>query len=125
MSFQKCFRQIWKKSVIFIRILNYALDLLFAVFQVDPSFLTLYEIVHEAGGLQTSTLGINFKLGNNHFREGVLKLKCVATIGKRNWQEERVIGHKNIYETRMASATRSSKGNLHYYLFRFKNGLRF
>lgn len=47
-------------------------------------------------GLETATLGLEFKVESRHFRRGDLKLKCLATIATVYWNsnEESVEGEK-------------------------------
>ncbi|XP_045768512.1 uncharacterized protein LOC123869571 [Maniola jurtina] len=47
-------------------------------------------------GLETTTLGLDFKVKSKHFRKGDLKLKCLATIATVYWRsnEESVQGEK-------------------------------
>lgn len=47
-------------------------------------------------GLETTTLGLEFRVEAHHFRRGDLKLKCLATIATVYWNsnEESVEGEK-------------------------------
>lgn len=71
--------------------------MVFYIFQVDPSFLRGPEtFYHNDDGLETSILGLEFKINQKHFMHGDLKLKCLATIGSVYWRsnEESVEGEK-------------------------------
>ncbi|CAH2263448.1 jg13908 [Pararge aegeria aegeria] len=47
-------------------------------------------------GLETTTMGLDFKVKSKHFRKGDLKLKCLATIATVYWRsnEESVQGER-------------------------------
>ncbi|XP_054262156.1 uncharacterized protein LOC128986074 isoform X2 [Macrosteles quadrilineatus] len=65
--------------------------------QVNSSYLrgpTVQFVGRE--GLETSTLGLEFKVEAKHFKRGDLKLKCLATIATVYWNsnEESVEGEK-------------------------------
>ncbi|CAG7826226.1 unnamed protein product [Allacma fusca] len=72
--------------------------------KVDPSSLIEYGPVSESGGLLTSVLGLHLVVGHQHFLNGVIKLKCTATIGKLSWHQDLVIEHRNFYNSHVASA---------------------
>lgn len=63
--------------------------------KADPIYLRTYpEETNVRTGLQTSTLGLTFKVRHKHFLHGDLKLKCTATISTVYWKsnEESVQG---------------------------------
>jgi len=67
--------------------------------KADPIYLRSYpnEIIHKSlrtTGLETSRLGLTFKVRHKHFLQGDLKLKCTATISTVYWKsnEESVQG---------------------------------
>lgn len=50
-------------------------------FQVDTDYLRGPRIIAiDENGLETARLGLEFRVANNHFRRGDMKLKCLATI---------------------------------------------
>ncbi|XP_004926572.1 uncharacterized protein LOC114246107 [Bombyx mandarina] len=59
------------------------------------ALLTPTHQVH-SDGLETTSLGLDFKVKSKHFRKGDLKLKCLATIATVYWRsnEESVQGEK-------------------------------
>lgn len=66
-------------------------------FQVNSSFLRGPNIDYVGReGLETATLGLEFKVEPRHFRRGDLKMKCLATIATVYWNsnEESVEGEK-------------------------------
>ncbi|XP_055297130.1 uncharacterized protein LOC129565858 isoform X2 [Sitodiplosis mosellana] len=63
----------------------------------DPSLLKYYNIfITGREGLETTTLGLNFKVNRNSFRHGNMKLKCLASIATVYWKsnEESVEGDR-------------------------------
>ncbi|XP_055588713.1 uncharacterized protein LOC129741037 [Uranotaenia lowii] len=65
----------------------------------DPAFLRRYDtVITGREGLETTILGLQFRVRMKHFRHGDMKLKCVATIAHVYWKsnEESVEGDKPI-----------------------------
>ncbi|XP_055710116.1 uncharacterized protein LOC129805900 isoform X2 [Phlebotomus papatasi] len=63
----------------------------------EPSFLRNYPpLITGREGLETSTLGLEFRVRAKHFKKGDMKLKCLATIATVYWRsnEESVEGDK-------------------------------
>ncbi|XP_037039959.1 uncharacterized protein LOC119076970 isoform X2 [Bradysia coprophila] len=63
----------------------------------DSSFLRNYNtVITGREGLETSILGLEFRVRGKHFRRGDMKLKCLATIATVYWRsnEESVEGDK-------------------------------
>ncbi|GAB0095408.1 Immunoglobulin-like domain [Sergentomyia squamirostris] len=63
----------------------------------DSAFLRHYNIVITGReGLETSVLGLEFRVRPKHFKKGDMKLKCLATIATVYWRsnEESVEGDK-------------------------------
>jgi hypothetical protein len=50
----------------------------------------------ESSGLETSVLGLTFQVDSKHFLEGVLEIKCTATIGNGYWVGRKVISEASI-----------------------------
>ena len=82
------------------------------------------QVTTDRDGLETSTLGLRFKVRDKHFRtSGDLKLKCTATIATIYWKsnEESVQGVRAqsalVSESRLSrnSGTHSSSISYHYY----------
>ncbi len=70
-----------------------------------------FQIAPEDNGLETSTLGLNFKVREKHFKaSGDLKLKCTAVIAAIYWKsnEESVQGVGRP-RSALASESRSSR----------------
>lgn len=70
------------------------------------------QIKKDADGLETSTLGLRFKVREKHFRgSGDLKLKCTATIATIYWKsnEESVQGVRA--QSALVSESRSSRNS--------------
>ncbi|KAH8269734.1 hypothetical protein KR018_008258, partial [Drosophila ironensis] len=64
---------------------------------VEPQKLRKYDtIVSGRDGLETSVLGLQFRVDQNHFRHGDMKLKCVASLSTLYWRsnEESVEGDR-------------------------------
>jgi len=53
---------------------------------VEESFLRHHPIIQDEDGLQTSMLGLEFKVRQKHFKKGDLKMKCLATIDTLYWR---------------------------------------
>lgn len=71
-----------------------------------------FQIEEDGNGLQTSTLGLRFKVKDKHFRNsGDLKLKCTATIATIYWKsnEESVQGVRT--QSALVSESRSSRNS--------------
>jgi hypothetical protein len=70
----------------------------------------------DKSGLETSVLGLWFKVRDKHFKQGDLKLKCTATIATIYWKsnEESVQGVRP--QSALVSESRSSRnsGTVHY-----------
>ena len=66
-------------------------------------------MIKEDHGLETSVLGLRFKVRDKHFRRGDLKLKCTATIATIYWKsnEESVQGVRA--QSALVSESRSSR----------------
>jgi hypothetical protein len=64
--------------------------------QADSNFLRGPYYHVDSDDLETSTLGLEFKVKSRHFRKGDMKLKCLATIASVYWRsnEESVEGEK-------------------------------
>ncbi|XP_053692506.1 uncharacterized protein LOC128740954 [Sabethes cyaneus] len=64
---------------------------------VDPALIRQYEpVVSGPDRLETSILGLEFRVKPKHFKRGDMKLKCLATISTVYWKsnEESVEGDK-------------------------------
>ncbi|XP_041631857.1 uncharacterized protein beat-IIIc isoform X2 [Drosophila kikkawai] len=64
---------------------------------VDPQTLRKYDtIVSGRDGLETSVLGLQFRVEQRHFRNGDMKLKCIASLSTLYWRsnEESVEGDR-------------------------------
>ncbi|EDW26375.1 GL22402 [Drosophila persimilis] len=64
---------------------------------VEPQKLRKYDsIVSGREGLETSVLGLQFRVEQKHFRNGDMKLKCVASLSTLYWRsnEESVEGDR-------------------------------
>lgn len=67
--------------------------------QVNSSYLRgPYRTQIKEDGLETTTLGLQFRVEPRHFRRGDMKMKCLATIATVYWNsnEESVEGEKPI-----------------------------
>ncbi|GFG37429.1 hypothetical protein Cfor_07163, partial [Coptotermes formosanus] len=65
--------------------------------QADIAFLRGPDIIYTGReGLETAILGLEFRVKPKHFRQGDMKLKCLATIATVYWRsnEESVEGDK-------------------------------
>ncbi|XP_067625299.1 uncharacterized protein [Eurosta solidaginis] len=63
----------------------------------EPRFLRKYDtIISGREGLETSVLGLQFRVEQHHFRNGDMKLKCVASLSTLYWRsnEESVEGDR-------------------------------
>uniref|UniRef100_A0A1A9WUN8 Ig-like domain-containing protein n=1 Tax=Glossina brevipalpis TaxID=37001 RepID=A0A1A9WUN8_9MUSC len=63
----------------------------------EPQYLRKYNtIVSGREGLETSVLGLQFRVEQHHFRNGDMKLKCVASLSTFYWRsnEESVEGDR-------------------------------
>ncbi|XP_029155947.1 uncharacterized protein LOC114928767 isoform X2 [Nylanderia fulva] len=67
----------------------------------DPEYLRGPEIVVDDNGLDVATLGLEFRVENKHFRQGDMKLKCLATIATvyKQSNEESVVGDESVLKT--------------------------
>jgi hypothetical protein len=84
--------------------------------QADPQVVKHYKVRKEADGLETSTLGLRFKVREKHFRSsGDLKLKCTATIATIYWKsnEESVQGVRA--QSALVSESRSSRNSGNFF----------
>ena len=98
-------------------------------FQADTAFLRGPHTVYSGReGLETSILGLEFRVKPKHFRRGDMKLKCLATIATVYWRsnEESVEGDKpqkapvlESRETVPPSKSRADRVQGNLYLFRF------
>eukprot|EP00096_Caligus_rogercresseyi_P002471 TRINITY_DN14604_c0_g1_i1.p1 TRINITY_DN14604_c0_g1~~TRINITY_DN14604_c0_g1_i1.p1 ORF type:complete len:311 (+),score=72.94 TRINITY_DN14604_c0_g1_i1:859-1791(+) len=85
--------------------------------QADPSFTHHFKVSKDVDGLETSTLGLRFKVREKHFHQGDLKLKCTATIATIYWKsnEESVQGVRPqsalVSESRSGRKTSSSSSS--------------
>lgn len=81
---------------LFANTFNSELIFYFSFLQADENFLRGPHIEVNGEGLETSTLGLEFKVRHKHFRRGDLKLKCLATIATIFWKsnEESVEGDR-------------------------------
>ena len=69
------------------------------------------QIERDEEGLETTTLGLRFKVRDKHFKDGDLKLKCTATIANIYWKsnEESVQGVRT--QSALVSESRSSRNS--------------
>lgn len=67
----------------------------------DPDYLIGPNIVVDENGLDVATLGLQFHVENKHFRQGDMKLKCLATIATvyKQSNEESVVGDESVLKT--------------------------
>ncbi|XP_012534635.1 cell adhesion molecule 2 [Monomorium pharaonis] len=67
----------------------------------DTNYLIGPTVVNEGNGLETARLGLKFRVANKHFRQGDMKLKCLATIATVYLQsnEESVEGDESVLKT--------------------------
>lgn len=79
--------------------------------QADHALVKHYPVKDEKRGLETSTLGLRFKVREKHFKGGDLKLKCTATIATIYWKsnEESVQGVRP--QSALVSESRSSRNS--------------
>jgi len=80
--------------------------------QADHHHVKHYDVETERlSGLQTSTLGLWFKVRDKHFKNGDMKLKCTATIASIYWKsnEESVQGVRT--QSALVSESRSSRNS--------------
>lgn len=79
--------------------------------QADHVFVKTYEVTEDKDGLETSTLGLRFKVREKHFKNGDLKLKCTATIATIYWKsnEESVQGVRT--QSALASESRTLRNS--------------
>ena len=82
----------------------------------EPLFSNVYccfffQVVIDKSGLETSVLGLWFKVRDKHFKQGDLKLKCTATIATIYWKsnEESVQGVRP--QSALVSESRSSRNS--------------
>lgn len=90
-------------------------------FQADTDYLIGPDIVMDESGLDIAKLGLEFRVGNKHFRQGDMKLKCLATIATvyKQSNEESAVGDESVLktsimesrETRAQSHTREDLAN--------------
>ncbi|CAG7826452.1 unnamed protein product [Allacma fusca] len=55
-----------------------------------------YSPQSDAEGLETSVLGVKFQVEPSHFRNGVMELRCTATIGNGYWVKIKTISDASI-----------------------------
>ncbi|CAL4067944.1 unnamed protein product [Meganyctiphanes norvegica] len=62
--------------------------------QAESQYLVEYAPESDTDGLETARLGLKFQVGTRHFPDGIIRLKCTATIAAVYWQssEEDVEG---------------------------------
>lgn len=72
----------------------------------------LIQLEEDAEGLQTNILGLKFLVRDKHFKEGDLKLKCIASIATIYWKstEESVQGVGRA-QSALVSESRSSRNS--------------
>lgn len=65
--------------------------------------------------MQTATLGLEFRVANKHFRQGDMKLKCLATIATVYLQsnEESVEGDESVLKTPMMESRGETRAQSH------------
>ena len=74
-------------------------------------FSLFFQVMQEDQGLETSTIGLRFKVRDKHFKNGDLKLKCTAVIATIYWKsnEESVQGVRP--QSALVSESRSSRNS--------------
>jgi len=77
----------------------------------DPALVKHFPVIEEDRHLETSTLGLRFKVRDKHFKHGDLKLKCTAAIATIYWKsnEESVQGVRP--QSALVSESRSSRNS--------------
>ncbi|XP_021963894.1 cell adhesion molecule 2 isoform X2 [Folsomia candida] len=62
----------------------------------EEALLRHFPVIIDDDGLETSILGLEFKVRHKHFKKGDLKMKCLATIANLYWRsnEESVEGDR-------------------------------
>ena len=83
--------------------------------QADADLTKNYPPIEEDRGLETSVLGLRFKVREKHFKHGDLKLKCTAVIATIYWKsnEESVQGVRP--QSALVSESRSSRNSGEYF----------
>ncbi|KAL0109993.1 hypothetical protein PUN28_013559 [Cardiocondyla obscurior] len=83
---------------------------------VDPQFLRHHPVVvDERDGLETITLGLEFRLRSKHFKKGDLKIKCLARIYTVYWKsnELSIEGERSLKIPVMESRETRAQGHTH------------
>jgi len=63
---------------------------------VDESQLIRYPPIKEHDGLESATLGLKLYVEPRHFQDGMLELKCTATIGNGYWIRKKLLSQEKI-----------------------------
>merc|ERR1712223_60479 len=79
--------------------------------QADQNVVKKYKTTKEERGLETTPIGLRFKVRDKHFKNGDLKLKCTAVIATIYWKsnEESVQGVRP--QSALVSESRSSRNS--------------
>lgn len=56
---------------------------------MDPSYLIHYRDMYHTHGLITTSLGLNIPVDGRHFFDGIMRVKCVASLSPSLWQNGR------------------------------------
>ncbi|TGZ37590.1 Uncharacterized protein DBV15_03891, partial [Temnothorax longispinosus] len=82
---------------------------------VEQQFLKLHPVVVDRNDLETSTLGLEFRLRSKHFKKGDLKIKCLARIYTVYWKsnELSIEGERPLKIPVMESRETRAQGHTH------------
>ncbi|XP_048480434.1 uncharacterized protein LOC105389001 [Plutella xylostella] len=61
----------------------------------SPLTLVPMESIRHDDGLESSSLGLSFVISEEHFRDDVIKVKCLATLGSVYWRSNEESAHRS------------------------------
>lgn len=66
----------------------------------NPKYIISYPDVHHPHGLIGTSIGLNMKINSQYFEDGVLRIKCVASISPIIWSgnKETVIQQQGLQQ---------------------------
>lgn len=66
----------------------------------NPKYIISYPDVHHTHGLISTTIGLNMRINSQYFEDGILRIKCVASISPVLWSgnKETVIQQQGLQQ---------------------------
>lgn len=80
----------WNNRWIVFHVWHFLISTLYFISRqqiTNPKYIISYPDVHHTHGLISTSIGLNMRINSQYFENGVLRIKCVASISPSMWTE--------------------------------------